>query len=91
MKNKEVIDDKEIIPGDKAILYRSYWDAVKHLPEEDIEKWAAGLMRYAFEGKIPDFETGSTLHSVFQIVKQNMISSSISLANGLKGGRPKKK
>ena len=87
---KRGMNSKEIIPSDRMIFYKSYWEAVQGLSDQEVAEWVIGLLRYAFEGIQPDFKKDSALWRIFQIVDQNMIASSVNLHNGLKGGRPKK-
>lgn len=72
----------------KFTFYKSYWETAQRLPDEDRLAWFDGLTGYVFEGVEPSFK--SPLDIVWLNVRPVLDRGLEAIANGAKGGRPKK-
>ena len=80
---------------DSVVFYKSFWEAIRDLSEEDQLKAYNAIFDYAFDGKEPE---GSGIASaVFKLVKPQIDANNARYENGKKGaeygvlgGRPKK-
>ena len=75
------------------IFYKSFYDAIKKIPEEYQLELYNALSEYCFEGKEPENISGIA-EAMFILMKPNIDSAekryNASVENGKKGGRPKK-
>lgn len=72
----------------KFTFYESYWETAKRLDDGDRLAWFDGLTSYVFEGVEPRFQ--SPLDIVWLNVRPVLDKGIDAIANGAKGGRPKK-
>lgn len=75
------------------VFYRSYYEAVRDLEEQDRQIMYAVIFEYCFDGIIP--ELSGHLKGYWKLIKPTIDSSqsryNASKSNGSKGGRPKSK
>lgn len=78
---------------DTIVFYRSFYEAIKNIPETEQLKLYNALFEYSFNGIIPDIEDGIA-KGMFILMKPNIDSANArytaSVENGKRGGRPKK-
>lgn len=72
----------------KFTFYESYWETAQRLDDGDRLAWFDGLTSYVFEGVEPSFQ--SPLDIVWLNVRPVLDRGLEAIANGAKGGRPKK-
>lgn len=75
------------------VFYRSFYDAIKSIPQEQQLALYNAIMEYTFENKILDTDDG-VIQGMFALIKPNIDSTNAkywaNIENGKKGGRPKK-
>lgn len=77
----------------KVTFFASFYETLKKLPTaEDRERFAMGLLGYAFEGEEPDFSDNLALDLAFTNARPNLDASAkkarVARENGESGGRP---
>ena len=74
------------------VFYKSFYEAIKNVPEEEQLKLYKAICEYSFEGK--DILPEGIAKAMFILIKPNLDSANAryeaSVENGKKGGRPKK-
>lgn len=72
---------------DSVVFYRSFYDAIRELPEEDQVRCFHAIMDYALDDAEPD---GTGIEkAVFLLAKPQIDANNRRYQNGTKGGRPK--
>lgn len=71
---------------DSVVFYRSFWEAIEDLPDQEFKQAVSSLMQYALDGKEPDV-TG-VAKTFFKMAKPQIDSNNKKYQNGTKGGRP---
>ncbi len=78
---------------DSFVFYKSFYNAIKKLPEEYQLEMYNAITYYCFEGKEPENLSGIA-EAMFILMKPNIDNAekryNASVENGKKGGRPKK-
>lgn len=78
---------------ESVVFYKSFYDAIKTIPQEYQLELYNAIFMYAFEGVEPT-ELSPVANVVFTLAKPNIDSAqkryAASVENGKKGGRPKK-
>lgn len=78
---------------DSFVFYKSFYDAIKQIPEEYQLELYNAILQYSLEGIEPQNLSNIT-SAMFTLIKPNIDSSQkkyeTSVENGKKGGRPKK-
>lgn len=77
----------------KVTFFASFYETMKKLPTaEDRDRFAMGLLGYAFEGQEPDFSDNLALDLAFTNARPNLDASAkkarTARENGGSGGRP---
>lgn len=72
---------------EKIIFHASWLDAIEALPEDMQGKVLLGILRYGFNGEIPE---GGMEGVMVQMAKPKMDADNMNYDNGGKGGRPRK-
>ena len=72
---------------DSAVMYRSYYDAIKDLSAEDQASIYNAIFGYTFDGIEPDL-TG-TAKAIFTLIKPQIQANTRKWESGNRGGRPK--
>ena len=70
------------------VFYRSFYDAIKELPNEEFAKCARAILSYGIEGKEP--EENGIAKSIFIMARPQIDANNKRYENGSKGGRPRK-
>ena len=73
---------------DSLVFYRSFYEAIKDLPQEERIKAYDYIFNYAFEDIEPD--SISAASAIFKMAKPQIDANNKRYENGCKGGRPKK-
>lgn len=76
------------IMRDSFIFYRGWADVANDLPNNIRLSFYDGIIKYALDGEMPDFE--GLLKPVFHLIKASLDTNEKKYLAGLKGGRPKK-
>ena len=78
---------------DSFVFYKSFYDAIKQIPEEYQLELYNTILQYSLEGIEPE-NLSNIASAMFTLIKPNIDSSQkkyeASVKNGRKGGRPKK-
>ena len=78
---------------DSFVFYKSFYDAIKKIPEECQLELYNAILSYSLEGIEPS-NLSSIAEAMFILIRPNIDSSQkryeASVSNGKKGGRPKK-
>lgn len=81
------------MPKDSFVFYKSFYDAIKKVPEEYQLEIYNAILQYSLEGKEPE-SLSNIAEAMFILIKPNIDSSQrkyeSSVENGKKGGRPRK-
>lgn len=81
------------MPKDIFIFYKSFYDAIKKVPEEYQLEIYNAILQYSLEGKEPE-NLSNIAEAIFILIKPNIDSSQkryeTNVENGKKGGRPRK-
>ena len=77
------------IKRDSMIVYQSWLDAVKELPEGLQGEFALAIMQYGFEGQVT-CKIGQTTKAMLALVRPMIDSNNQRYENGCKGGRKPK-
>lgn len=72
---------------DSTVFYRSFYEAIKDLPDAELVKSFKAIMEYALNGIEP--EGNGIEKTVFLLVKPQIDSNNQKYENGKKGGRKK--
>lgn len=72
---------------DGIVFYRSFYDAIKELPDAELAKCFKAIMEYGLDGKEP--ETSGIEKTIYYLVKPQIDANNKRYQNGTKGGRPK--
>lgn len=84
------LGDSETEPEPMAFtLYDSFFKAVNKMPPEDQVRFVMKVLRYGAYNDAPGFEY--PFNAAFELVKPSIEQSRDRIADGKKGGRPKKK
>lgn len=75
----------ENIERDRFIVYRSYWEGLKHMNKEMQGEVYNAIMEYGFTGNVPNMSPEA--EGVFKLMKPNIDISLIRYKNGRKGGK----
>lgn len=75
----------------RFMFFDSYFEAVEEMesPDEKLALYEC-ITRFAFLGELPDANTPRIVRAVFKGIQPNIEESLKRVANGSKGGRPKK-
>lgn len=74
---------------DSTVFYRSFYEAIKDLPDADLAKCFKAIMEYALNEKEP--ETAGIEKSIYLLTKPQIDANNKRYQNGTKGGRGKSK
>ena len=78
---------------ESTVFYKSFFDAIKNIPQEEQLQVYNAIFEYSFYEKTPKLNDGIA-KALFTIMKPNIDSANAryraSVENGRKGGRPKK-
>ena len=74
---------------DSMVFYRSFYDAVRRLPDAEFAKAIRALMEYGLNGEEPD--GGGIEYTVFAMAKPQIDANNRRWENGKQGGRPTNK
>lgn len=73
------------------VFYRSFYDAISHLPPDIQNEVYNAIFRYSFYGEDPEID--GTAKAIFTLIKPNIDAATqryaASVENGKKGGAPK--
>lgn len=72
---------------DSTVFYRSFYEAIKGLPDAELVKSFKAIMEYALNDIEP--EGDGIERTVFLLTKPQIDSNNQKYENGKKGGRPK--
>ena len=72
---------------DSFVFYRSFWDAIKNLPEADQLSCIRAILEYGFDEKEP--EDSGVAKAIFMMARPQIDANNRRYQNGTKGGRPK--
>lgn len=70
------------------VFYRSFYEAIKELPNEEFAKCARAILEYGIEGK--EQEEAGIAKSIFIMARPQIDANNKRYENGAKGGRPRK-
>ena len=68
---------------DSFVMYRSFWEAIKELPNEDIAESMKAIANYALYGTVPD--VSGVAKSIFIMAKPQIDANNKKYINGKKG------
>lgn len=71
---------------DSVVFYRSFWEAIQNLSDEDKLKSINAIIEYGLNGKEP--ETNGVAAAIFLMAKPQIDANNKRYQNGSKGGRP---
>lgn len=71
---------------DSVVFYRSFWDAIRHLPASDQLAALTAIVEYGLDGVKP--EPSGVAYAIFVMAKPQIDANNKRYANGKKGGRP---
>ena len=71
---------------DSVVFYRSFWDAIRHLPASDQLAALTAIVEYGLDGVEP--EPSGVAYAIFVMAKPQIDANNKRYANGKKGGRP---
>lgn len=74
---------------DSMVFYRSFWEAIEELPEEEFKKTVSAIMKYGLYEEEP--EVSGITKAIFTLCKPQIDANNKRYRNGNKGGRPKTK
>lgn len=72
---------------DSVVFYRSFYDAIKDLPDDQLVKSFKAIMEYGLNGKEPD--TNGLEKTIYLLTKPQIDANNKRYLNGTKGGRKK--
>lgn len=72
---------------DSFVFYRSFYEAIKDLPDAEQVKSFQAIAEYALNDQVPD--GGGIEKTVFSLAKPQIDANNKKYQNGTKGGRPK--
>lgn len=72
---------------DSVVFYRSFYDAIKDLPDADLAISFKAIMEYGLNGVEPD--TSGIEKTIYLLTKPQIDANNKRYQNGTKGGRPK--
>lgn len=75
---------------DSLVFYRSFYEALKCLPEDEYNKATKYIFEYALNEQEPADKQGMA-YAVFILIKPQIDANNKRFENGTKGGRPKTK
>ena len=73
---------------DSMVFYRSFSEALDHLPSEQYKEAMQSILHYALDGTIPDCE--GIAYAIYIMAKPQIDANNRKYENGKKGGRPSK-
>lgn len=73
---------------DSVVFYRSFYDAIKDLPDDQLAKSFKAIMEYGLNGNEPD--TNGLEKTIYLLTKPQIDANNKRYLNGTKGGRPPK-
>lgn len=73
---------------ESTLIYRSFWEAMKKMPDEERHILMDCIFEYSFDGVEPDIEDHPWAMSTFLCIKPNIDSRNDAVLAGKKGGRP---
>lgn len=74
---------------DSFIFYRSFYEAIKDLPQKDFNECVKAICEYGLNGNIVEVK-GKMSKMAMTLILPQLEANSKRYANGSKGGRPKK-
>lgn len=74
---------------DSFVFYRSFWEAIRNLPETDQLSCIRAILEYGFDEKEP--EDSGVAKAIFMMARPQIDANNRRYQNGTKGGRPKTK
>lgn len=74
---------------DSVVFYRSFYEAIRELPDEDLVKCFKAIMDYGLDEVVP--EEAGIAKSIYLMAKPQIDANNKRYLNGTKGGRPKNK
>ena len=72
---------------DSVVFYRSFYDAIKDLPDDQLAKSFKAIMEYGLNGNEPD--TNGLEKTIYLLTKPQIDANNKRYLNGTKGGRKK--
>lgn len=72
---------------DGVVFYRSFWEAITHLGDDDQLASVKAIVEYGLYGKEPECSGVAT--AIFMMAKPQIDANNRRYENGTKGGRPK--
>ena len=76
--------------ANRFMFFRSYYEAISKLPENERLAFYNGLCEYAFNDVYPEYPAGSMSDLAYTSILPNVDASIQRAKNGKKGGRPSK-
>lgn len=74
---------------DSVVFYRSFYEAIRELPDGDLVKCFKAIMDYGLDEVVP--EEAGIAKSIYLMAKPQIDANNKRYLNGTKGGRPKTK
>jgi len=74
---------------DSFVFYRSFYEAIEYLPENEQLKTFKAIAKYAINGEETDIN--GTAKAIFMLAKPQIDANNKRYENGIKGGRPSSK
>ena len=71
---------------DGVVFYRSFWDAIKKLPDQEKLESLTAIIEYGLNEVEP--ETDGVAAAMFLMAKPQIDANNKRYQNGMKGGRP---
>ena len=72
---------------DSVVFYRSFYEAIKELPDEQFAACVRAIMDYGLDGLEPS--SAGIAKSIYLMAKPQIDANNRRYQNGTKGGRPK--
>ena len=86
---QKIISGRGLVMRESVVFYKSFYEAIKELPEEQQAHLYNAVFQYQFDGKEPELESGIE-QAMWKIIKPLLMANNERFENGKKGGRPKK-
>ena len=74
---------------ESVVFYKSFYEAIKELPDEQQAHLYNAVFAFQFDGTEPELESGVE-KAIWKIIKPLIMANNDRFENGKKGGRPKK-